>query len=61
MLYCEECGQTIDEEDSDAITHVFDWHQEVLQQWADDHIYEWDGSDPSKEALTVGERNPTLK
>lgn len=61
MLYCDKCEDFIDEENEDVTTHVFDWHKEVLSAWAEDHIYERDGSDPREEALTVGERNPTLK
>ena len=61
MLYCDVCEQFIDEEDTDITTHVFDEHPEVLSAWAEDHIYEWDGYDAREEALTVGERNPTLK
>ena len=58
MLVCDICERPID---YDEITHVFDWHKDVLQKWAEEHIFEWDGYDPREEALTAGERNPTLK
>ena len=63
MLYCDECEQVISE--GEEMNHVIECHpdicKDILSDWIGDNIYETDGSDPREEALTVGERNPTLR
>ena len=62
MLYCDICNQTIPEGDEQYhLTNKHPIHyQELLQEWIERHIFECE-RDPKEEALTVGERNPTLR
>jgi len=58
MLFCDICYQKVEEGD---YQHFVDNHPELFESILEEHLYEWDGYDAREEALTVGERNPTLK
>ena len=63
MLYCTKCEKYVPEDEE--ITHVIEDHptiyKELLQDWANMNMFECERFDPREEALTVGERNPTLR
>ena len=65
MLVCDICNQVISftygNEDGAIIDHFTKYHRKEIVEALEDLVYEWDGYDPREEALTAGERNPTLK
>ena len=59
MLFCDKCGNLVSE--GDELDHFLDQHKEFLLECIDDQFYDYTSYDPREEALTIGERNPTLK